>query len=280
MASRKTEREAKRLLLTMSPVCARGRILQVAFHPCIVKVVPERFFRMASTAATSSSACSVVRLSLARGCCGCCSSVFVAANGRSCSISSSSSLTASEACVSSNDSAGSFSGSSAIETSESAAVTTRAAISLHTTTALALRPSAPTGRSGSSLWLRLIHVATSIGCSSIAPTAAAVRAPDRGSARRERDGRRAGGLWGKRPPSPSYLSLPESCGGAFMAAGSRKPPPEPPKTGWAFYSSISPRGRILLGLLGMTFSSIGIWATNNHERAVRANDAMNGTKRI
>lgn len=194
MASRKTEREAKRLLLTMSPVCARGRILQVAFHPCIVKVVPERFFRMASTAATSSSACSVVRLSLARGCCGCCSSVFVAANGRSCSISSSSSLTASEACVSSNDSAGSFSGSSAIETSESAAVTTRAAISLHTTTALALRPSAPTGRSGSSLWLRLIHVATSIGCSSIAPTAAAVRAPDRGSARRERDGRRAGGL--------------------------------------------------------------------------------------
>lgn len=197
MASRKTEREAKRLLLTMSPVCARGRILQVAFHPCIVKVVPERFFRMASTAATSSSACSVVRLSLARGCCGCCSSVFVAANGRSCSISSSSSLTASEACVSSNDSAGSFSGSSAIETSESAAVTTRAAISLHTTTALALRPSAPTGRSGSSLWLRLIHVATSIGCSSIAPTAAAVRAPDRGSARRERDGRRGGGPGGR-----------------------------------------------------------------------------------
>ena len=41
------------------------------------------------------------------------------------------------------------------------------------------------------------------------------------------------------------------------------PPEEPPKTGYAFFKSIQPRGRILIGVLGMTFSLLGMWFTDH-----------------
>ena len=40
-----------------------------------------------------------------------------------------------------------------------------------------------------------------------------------------------------------------------------KMPPEPPKVGYAFFASIPPRGRILLGVMGMIFSGLGLYMT-------------------
>jgi hypothetical protein len=57
------------------------------------------------------------------------------------------------------------------------------------------------------------------------------------------------------------------------------PPEEPPKTGYAFFKSISPRGRILLGVLGMTFSVLGMYLTDSHVNAKQQAEAMRELQR-
>ena len=46
-----------------------------------------------------------------------------------------------------------------------------------------------------------------------------------------------------------------------------KKKPTEPKVGYEHFKSISPRGRILLGVLGMTFSCIGLWLTDSQKLA-------------
>ena len=53
---------------------------------------------------------------------------------------------------------------------------------------------------------------------------------------------------------------------------------EPPKTGYAFFKSISPRGRILLGVLGMTFSILGMWLTDSRVNTLAQAEAAQKAK--